>query len=795
MSSIIPGYEYDIFISYRQKDNKHDGWVTEFVSKLKGELESTFKEEISVYFDINSHDGLLENHDVDASLKEKLKCLIFIPIISRTYCDPKSFAWEHEFKAFVEMASNDLFGLKVKLPNGNIANRVLPVQIHDLDQDDKKMLEGVLGYRIRGVDFIYSEQGVNRPLKMEDKEEKNLNGTKYLNQINKVSNAIREIMNGLKTPEKVENRIKSYESKNPGRRIGLTPILVAAVILLIALILAGVFIIHKPGKQLDEFKKSIAVLPFTNDSPEKSDDSFINGVMSELIGCIQKIKSFTKVLPRISVEKYRNTSTPIPEIAKDLQVNYIVYADGQRYGESFRIHLYLVNSENKILWNHSYEGKLKTEEIFETYSKIANEVASALKIEVTPEEKQSIRKTSTSNLTAYDLYQRAKEELGKVGNGFRGYELDNNTEKEIERASELFKQALTYDTTFAPAYAGLATVYWYKHFWKEYFSQRFMDSVLIYSNIALSYDNQITEAFIAKGFYYWSNGTFDKAIDEFDKGLKLNSNLWEAYYYKGRIYESIDFGKSIDNLLKSASLNHGDLLPEILSETSEVFSEAGFADRSIVFAKQALILDADSSKYYFLLGENEKLNGKFEKACELYLKANELDSNNLNYLVDGLGEIYFFLGQYKESLKYFKKAISKGEKLGELSLNYLHRVGFDYLKIGNRKEAEYYFEKQIEFCNKTNNLGRWYGQGLYSYYDLSGVYAAKSDKKKAFENLRIFNRIKTPVLWMVTYFKHDPLFNSIRDESEFQEIAKDIETRYLLEHEKVRKWLEEQEQI
>jgi hypothetical protein len=68
MASIIPGYEYDIFISYRQKDNKHDGWVTEFVNDLKGELESTFKEEISVYFDINPHDGLLETHDLHASL-------------------------------------------------------------------------------------------------------------------------------------------------------------------------------------------------------------------------------------------------------------------------------------------------------------------------------------------------------------------------------------------------------------------------------------------------------------------------------------------------------------------------------------------------------------------------------------------------------------------------------------------------------------------------------------------------------------------------------------------------------
>ena len=59
MASLIPGYEYDVFISYRQKDNKYDGWVSEFVENLKKELEATFKEEISVYFDVSPRDGLL----------------------------------------------------------------------------------------------------------------------------------------------------------------------------------------------------------------------------------------------------------------------------------------------------------------------------------------------------------------------------------------------------------------------------------------------------------------------------------------------------------------------------------------------------------------------------------------------------------------------------------------------------------------------------------------------------------------------------------------------------------------
>jgi hypothetical protein len=98
---------------------------------------------------------------------------IFKFVGSRTYCDPKSFAWEHEFKEFMKQASQDQFGLKVKLPNGNVASRLIPVQIHDLDADDKKLCESVLGGFLRGIEFIYKEPGVNRPLTPKDSEDKN----------------------------------------------------------------------------------------------------------------------------------------------------------------------------------------------------------------------------------------------------------------------------------------------------------------------------------------------------------------------------------------------------------------------------------------------------------------------------------------------------------------------------------------------------------------------------------------------------------------------------------------------
>ena len=114
MASKVSGFKYDIFISYRQKDNHYDGWVTNFVADLKKELAATCKETTSIYFDENPYDGLSENHDVDLSLRQKVKALVFMPIISQTYCDPKSFAWNKEFLPFLDFAVNDQFGLKVE---------------------------------------------------------------------------------------------------------------------------------------------------------------------------------------------------------------------------------------------------------------------------------------------------------------------------------------------------------------------------------------------------------------------------------------------------------------------------------------------------------------------------------------------------------------------------------------------------------------------------------------------------------------------------------------------------------
>ena len=198
-SSIIPLFDYDVHISYRYHDNNYDGWVTEFVEKLNLELSATLKDKLTIFFDKNPEDKRVGFENEDGSTTSKINSLIFIPIISQTYCDETSPVWKNEFRIFKEEIKKDQLGSTIKLPNGNITSRVIPIRIHDIDTADVKLLESELSGGLRSIDFIYREQGVNRPLHPTD-DDKHDNAQKpmYRNQINKLANAIKDIISGIK---------------------------------------------------------------------------------------------------------------------------------------------------------------------------------------------------------------------------------------------------------------------------------------------------------------------------------------------------------------------------------------------------------------------------------------------------------------------------------------------------------------------------------------------------------------------------------------------------------------------
>jgi len=125
----------------------------------------------------------------------------------------------------------------------------------------------------------------------------------------------------------------------------------------------------------------------------------------------------------------------------------------------------------------------------------------------------------------------------------------------------------------------------------------------------------------------------------------------------------------------------------------------------------------------------------------------------------------------------------------------MHRIGYTYYKLGKPEETEFYFNNQLEYSYAELKMNRRDAQNRYAHYDLAGVYAFQGDKAKAYQYLAEVDKRTVFPLWWATLFKHDPLFDSIRDEPEFQHIVRDVEAKYQSEHERVRQWLEENKML
>jgi len=197
--AILSPYENDIYISYRHNDTILE-WVEEFVNKLKQELEATIKDDLSIYY-AKQVKGNLPEEEFEAERIQNLKSLIFIPIVSLTYCDTNNYCWKDEFLEFKNMASGDDIGLNIELSNGSLISRILPIKIHNIDPQDVNLLETELSGNMRSVSFIYDDlEGVNRPLRAQDDSmDHTENKVLFRNQINKTANAIAEIIRNIKS--------------------------------------------------------------------------------------------------------------------------------------------------------------------------------------------------------------------------------------------------------------------------------------------------------------------------------------------------------------------------------------------------------------------------------------------------------------------------------------------------------------------------------------------------------------------------------------------------------------------
>jgi len=494
MASIIPGYEYDIFISYRQKDNKYDGWVTEFVMNLKKELEATVKEEVTVYFDENPDEGIHETYNVDKSLEGKLKCLIFIPIVSQTYCDPKSYAWQNEFLVFNRMTEKDQLGKDIKLNNGNVSGRILPVKIHDIDLEDKALIEYELGNVLRSVDFIYKSSGVNRPLKPDDSRTENQNRTFYRDQINKIANAVKEIIGALKNGNG-DHKILDYINSN---------------------------------------EKSIAVLPFTDMSPGQNQEYLGDGLAAAIIAALSEMEGL-KVIGRTSSFQFKGEKIDLRDIGQKLQVSSILEGSVQKSDNNIRVIAELIKvSDGSHIWSQKYNSEWSN--VFAIQDEITSSIVKRLKMTLLENRKNLTEAPPTKNMKAYEMVL--------LGNYFI-----NRGPAGAKQALEYFQMAIEIDPDYADAYLGLSIGYFFINAKAEMKQALDMAQFL--------HANEILYHRYLNGYYLVYEWNWEAVREEHEKLLRFSSSgdIAYAWYLAGVYGNFADAIKEMEVFLKNDPLN------------------------------------------------------------------------------------------------------------------------------------------------------------------------------------------------------------------------------------------------
>lgn len=573
------------------------------------------------------------------------------------------------------------------------------------------------------------------------------------------------------------------EKKRAGKRYskGFTVIILASVVLLF-IIFGSVFNVYfNRSDEKNSGNKSISIYPFTfvGEDPEKQYLAY--GIGEAILHHLSKIKDL-QVVSHSSREVDLKTNKDVEALGKKLDIDYLLMGTYQKENDNINLRVRLIKTEDgKLIWSNEY--LYNQTDVFTIQTEIAKKVSEELQAAISPFEKQLIEKVPTFNLTAYDFYLRGREE-------FREHQMNNVKRNALNNAEKYFHKALEYDPQYAQAYAGLALVYKNKNRGREYFSETSLDSMLILADLALYHDRTNEQAYAVRGLYYWYKGNKEKALREYNKALELNPNLWEAYRGKATLFLDSDPFKSIINFQKAASLVDGSDLKMILKEMTAAYLWAGLTEEAEKYNYEALQLSGDSLLYYTGLGAIESQKGNFRKAIRYYEKASRIDSTYFSViwfyhdLNRQLGYNHMLAGNYSKSLEFFKKWLALLEAKGEIGFNGMHRVGYAYWMNGYTEEAEHYFDLQMDYCNRLISSNNWWAQTYFAHYDKAGLYAFRGEKEKAYQELRTFNQIIIPPLWMVSLIKNDPMFEKIRNEREFQEVINDIEIKHQKAHDR-----------
>jgi TolB-like protein/AraC-like DNA-binding protein/Tfp pilus assembly protein PilF len=571
---------------------------------------------------------------------------------------------------------------------------------------------------------------------------------------------------GKGTPVEEKENIQTPFLKQYKRQI------IAAVSLLVLAL--SFFIFNKKSTTTEvEIEKSIAVLPFKNESSDSLNLYFVNGLMESTLNNLQKIEDL-RVISRTSVEKYRHTNKSIPEIAEELNVNYLVEGSGQRIGDQVLLNIQLIEAAtDKPIWVKQY--KQKVVDVFDLQNEVAKNIANAIKAKVTSAEMDQIEKKPTENLIAYDYYLQA---FGPYNTG---------TKVGFMEAISLFEKAIAEDPQFSLAYANIAFSYYYI----DLFQKQKQYTKLINNNAdkALLYNPKSAESLIAKALYYMQIKEYRLALPHLEKALEYNPNSSTVVQMLANLYANDipNTAKFLTYALQGIQLdiaaNDSITKSYIYLNLSNALIQNGFTEEANRYIDKSLAYNAHNQyapyvKTYILYARD----GNIEKTSNSLIKEWKKDTTRLDILQD-VAKFYYYDEDYKNAFLYYKKFVDARIKFNlDIYPQEDLKIGMVYEKMGFHEKATAFFKSYANYCEKD--------ESIYKPGSMATLYAHEGKTDEAIEQLKVFATKSNIQYWVLVFMKTDPVYKSLKSHPEFNKIMKKMEDQFWNNQAKLKKTLE-----
>jgi TolB-like protein/Flp pilus assembly protein TadD len=453
--------------------------------------------------------------------------------------------------------------------------------------------------------------------------------------------------------------------------------------------------------------RSLAVLPLANLSGDPLQDFFADGMTDELISYLLKIEAL-HVSSRTSVMNYKSAGKALRDIARELDVTWVVEGTVLQSGGRVRISVRLIEgATEKHLWAETYEKDMR--DVLALQSEVAGDISREIRVKLTPPEKAKLAQSRTVNPEAYQDYLRGR------------YFWNKRTGEALKKAREYFEQAIEKDPSYAPAHSGLADAYALmgSSGYDVMPPREAMPRAKAAAGQALEIDDTLAEAHAALGYvklaYDWD---LLGAEQELARAIELKPNYAIAHQWQGEL---------------------------LMARSSP--------DEATIAFRRALELDPLSVPCNLGLGWSYYFSCTYDLAIEQFRRTLEI-APGVPMALYGLGLSYHHKNQHREGLSEFQKAyVSSGGEVAAVMF-----MGVTHALAGRKKAAEKELAK-LAVLAKQN-----YVPAVYSAF----IYVALNDLDRAFESLQKACEERSSYL---IFLNVQPFFEKVRADPRYRDLS------------------------